>query len=269
MNLRSNERPRLRSAPRAERCGLDPGYGIIAGSRPRPLDITPRADRVVRHAFPGFETKGALLVHRTRSRLLSALAAAIIFLAPLGLAAPASAAFPDGHNCWWVSPDNPPSKTNDITVNYTKLVQCDGPVRRIELTVELLYYGLVLGTGSGQTIRGATDVWQNTTLIPLWGFGVTNPGEYCDSGYYSGRATATVQYLSGIPEFITRTIETPPVSISCPPPPIPTNPPSGTVTVTNPGTQSMELRDTVALQMQATGGTGSYVWSATGLPTAW
>ncbi|WP_432993384.1 Ig domain-containing protein [Dactylosporangium sp. CA-233914] len=185
-------------------------------------------------------------------------------IASLGFATPASAAVPDGHNCWYVSPDSPPSKTDSKTVNYTATVQCDGPVRRIDLTVELLYHGLV--GGPGQTVNGRTEVWQNSTVTPLFGLGVANPGTLCESGHYSGRATATVQYLSGSPEFITRTTESQPVSLTCPPPDIPTPPPSGAVTVTNPGTQSMLKLDSVALQMRATGGSGSYTWSATGLP---
>ncbi|TBL28747.1 hypothetical protein EYA84_26235 [Verrucosispora sp. SN26_14.1] len=206
----------------------------------------------------------AKLLRRNRSRLLLTMAAAAMVIASLGLATPASAAVPDGHTCWYTSPDSPPSKTDSKTVNYTAIVQCDGPVRRIDLTVELLYHGLI--GGPGQTVNGRTEVWQNSTLTPLFGLGVANPGTLCESGYYSGRATATVQYLSGSPEFITRTTGSQPVSLTCPPPDITVPPPSGTVTVTNPGTQSHLKSDTVSLQMQATGGSGSYTWSATGLP---
>lgn len=177
-------------------------------------------------------------------------------------AAPASADLPDGHVCWWVSPGSPPSKTDAKTVNYTATVQCDGPVRRIDLTVELLYHGLI--GGPGVTVTGRTDVWQYTTLVPLFGLGAPSPGEVCESGYYSGRATATVQYLSGSPEFITRSTGSGPVLFDCPPPDIPT--PSPAMTVVNPGTQNTYLPDRVSLQMQATGGSGSYTWSATGLP---
>ncbi|MEZ7124612.1 Ig domain-containing protein [Nonomuraea sp. AD125B] len=177
-------------------------------------------------------------------------------------ATPASADLPDGHVCWWVSPGSPPSKTDAKTVNYSATVQCDGPVRRIDLTVELLYHGLV--AGPGVTVSGRTDVWQYTTLVPLFGLGAPTPGELCESGYYSGRATATVQYLSGSPEFITASTGSDPVWLDCPPPDIPTPPPA--MTVVNPGTQSTRLPDSVMLQMQATGGSGSYTWSATGLP---
>ena len=42
--------------------------------------------------------------------------------------------------------------------------------------------------------------------------------------------------------------------------------PSTTVTVTNPGNQSTRVGAAVSLQLHATGGSGSYTWSATGLP---
>ncbi|WP_344953077.1 Ig domain-containing protein [Sphaerisporangium flaviroseum] len=187
----------------------------------------------------------------------------------LGLAKPASAAVPDGHNCWWIRPDNPPYKLDAKTVHYGVSVQCDGPVRSVDFTVELLYHGLV--GGPGQTVNGRTEVFRDMPAnIILFGLGVTNPGTLCESGYYSGRATATVHYLSGTPEYITRETGSQPVSLSCPPPdipiPIPTPSPSASVTVTNPGAQSNLKLDAVALQMQATGGSGSYTWSATGLP---
>lgn len=204
------------------------------------------------------------LLRSNRFRLLMTVAATVIVIASLGLAAPASAAVSDGHYCGWISPDSPPGKTADPKIiNFTASVMCDGPVRRVDLTVELLYHGLV--PGPGQTLNGRTEVWQNTNET-LFGLGVNTPGALCESGYYSGRATATIQFLSGIPEFITRTAESLLTSLTCPPPDLPTTPPSGAVTVTNPGTQSMLKLDTVALQMEATGGSGSYTWSATGLP---
>ncbi|MFF5200108.1 Ig domain-containing protein [Micromonospora sp. SD19] len=203
------------------------------------------------------------LLRRSRSRLLLAMAAAAVSTASLGFATPASAAASDGHYCGWISPDSPPGKTDAKTVNFTGTVQCDGPVRRVDLTVELLYHGLV--GGPGQTVNGRTEVWQDTN-VTLFGLGVTNPGTLCESGYYSGRATATVQFLSGSPEYITRSATSLTTYLTCPPPDIPIPPPSGAVTVTNPGTQSMLKLDSVALQMQATGGSGSYTWSATGLP---
>ncbi|WP_345581331.1 hypothetical protein, partial [Nonomuraea rosea] len=176
------------------------------------------------------------LLHRNGLRLLLTLVTAALSITPLGLATPASAAVPDGHNCWYVAPGSPPSKTdaktvNDSatvqcdgparridatpasaavpdghncwyvapgsppsmtdakTVNYSATVQCDGPVRRIDLTVELLYHGLI--AGPGVTVSGRTDVWQNTTLTPVFGLGTPSPGASCEPGYYSGRATAT------------------------------------------------------------------------------
>ncbi|MEV4888113.1 Ig domain-containing protein [Nonomuraea sp. NPDC055795] len=247
---------------------------------------------------------GVKLLHRNGSRLLLALVTVALCIASLGLATPASAAVPDGDNCWyaapgsppsktvtysatvqcdspvrridatpasaavpdghicwWVAPGSPPSKTDAKTVNYSATVQCDGPVRRIDLTVELLYHGLVVGPGV--TVNGRTEVWQNTTVTPVFGIGAPTPGA-CESGYYSGRATATVQYLSGYPEFITASTGSNAVSLDCPPPDIPIPPPA--MTVVNPGTQVTLLPDSVRLQMQATGGSGSYTWSATGLP---
>lgn len=201
-------------------------------------------------------------LQRTRTLLLAATAAAVS-IASLGFATPASAAASDGHYCGWISPDSPPGLVDARTVNYTASVQCDGIVRRVDLTVELIYHGLV--SGPGQTINGRTEFWQDTNYT-AFGLGVTNPGTLCESGYYSGRATATVQFRSGSPEYITRSTGSQPVSLSCPPPDIPIPPPTGGVTVTNPGTQSTLKPDTVALQMQATGGSGSYTWSATGLP---
>ncbi|MFI5734108.1 trypsin-like serine protease [Kribbella sp. NPDC051587] len=44
-------------------------------------------------------------------------------------------------------------------------------------------------------------------------------------------------------------------------------PPSGTVTVKDPGWQFVQRGRPVNLQLQASGGTGSYRWTATGLPT--
>ncbi|WBB71973.1 Ig domain-containing protein [Micromonospora sp. WMMD1128] len=206
----------------------------------------------------------AELLRSNRSRLLMTMSAAAMVIASLGIAAPASAAVSDGHYCGWISPDSPPGKTEDPKIiNFTASVQCDGTVRRVDLTVELLYHGLV--PGPGQTVNGRTEVWQNTN-VTLFGLGVNSPGALCDSGYYSGRATATIQFLSGTPEFITRTAESQLASLTCPPPDLPTTPPSGAVTVINPGTQSSLKPDRVALQMQATGGSGSYTWSATGLP---
>ncbi|WP_157248505.1 Ig domain-containing protein [Nonomuraea typhae] len=245
---------------------------------------------------------GVKLLHRNGSRLLRTLVAVVLCIASLGLATPAAADVADGDNCWyaapgsppsktvnysatvqcdgpvrridatpasaadppdghfceWVAPGSPPRKIDAKTVNYTAAVQCDGLVRRIELTVELLYHGLLVGPGV--TVNGRTEVRLNTTT---WGLGVTTPGA-CESGYYSGRATGTVQFLSGYPEFITASTDSHPVLLDCPPPDIPIPPPA--MTVVNPGTQVTFVLDSVQLQMQATGGSGSYTWSATGLP---
>jgi secreted trypsin-like serine protease len=44
-------------------------------------------------------------------------------------------------------------------------------------------------------------------------------------------------------------------------------PPNGSVTIKDPGWQFVQHGTAVSLQLQASGGTGSYTWSATGLPT--
>ncbi|HZM77324.1 MAG TPA: Ig domain-containing protein [Candidatus Limnocylindrales bacterium] len=90
----------------------------------------------------------------------------------------------------------------------------------------------------------------------------------CKYGIYWGVATGFVR-RSGYtfvpsPWLHVHSVPLPVGCGSAPPPPPP--PPSGTVTVTNPGNQYMYVWDTAALQMRATGGTGTYAWSANGLP---
>ncbi|WP_433112897.1 Ig domain-containing protein [Micromonospora sp. CA-246542] len=205
------------------------------------------------------------LLRRNRSRLLLTVAAAAMSIASLGLGTPAVAATPDGHYCWYVLPDSVPWKAANNIVNYTATVTCDGAVRRVDLTVELLYHGT--SGGAGTTVNGRTTLWTDGTSIPVVALGVTTPNTLCDSGFYSGRATATVQYRSGEPEYITRSIASQQVSLTCSFPEIPpTGPNPSTVTVTNPGTQSSLKGDNGGLQMQATGGSYSYTWTAVNLP---
>jgi hypothetical protein len=129
---------------------------------------------------------------------------------------PRSAQVPDGHACGW-SPNTGPSLTADSRhVNYTRGVICDGLVRRIDLTVEVIYHGHIRN-GVSAVVAGCTRVVDNVTSQWL---GATTPESDCSTGYYSGRATATVQFRSGVPEFITQQITSSQRFLSCFPPPI-------------------------------------------------
>lgn len=89
----------------------------------------------------------------------------------------------------------------------------------------------------------------------------------CTSGIYWGVATGFVRRSGYVPPSAFLHVHSLPLPVGCgstPPPPPP--PPAGTVTVINPGNQVTFVRDPAALQMTATGGTGSYTWSASGLP---
>jgi len=82
--------------------------------------------------------------------------------------------------------------------------------------------------------------------------------ETCRPGTYQATAWATIWYPPGnIPgsETINRTSGA--IYYNCVP----------TVVVANPGAQTTLYPDSVSLQMTASGGTGPYTWSATGLPT--
>ncbi len=89
----------------------------------------------------------------------------------------------------------------------------------------------------------------------------------CRYGIYWGVATAFVRRSGFVPPSAFLHVHSVPLPVGCgsaPPPPPP--PPAGAVTVTNPGNVGMYKYDNAALQMRATGGSGSYTWSATGLP---
>jgi len=87
----------------------------------------------------------------------------------------------------------------------------------------------------------------------------------CLPGSYFSAITAVMARYDAYPPVLQVSLRLPDTSFTCagaPPPP----PPAG-VTVTSPGNQFNYVWDSVSLQMHASGGTGTYAWSATGLPT--
>ena len=82
--------------------------------------------------------------------------------------------------------------------------------------------------------------------------------ETCQPGTHQATASATIWYPPGnIPGSETINRATGAIYYNCAP----------TVVVANPGAQTTLYPDSVSLQMTASGGTGPYTWSATGLPT--
>jgi hypothetical protein len=82
--------------------------------------------------------------------------------------------------------------------------------------------------------------------------------ETCRPGTYQATASATIWYPPGnIPGAQTFNQSTGAISHNCLP----------TVAVANPGAQTTLYPDSASLQMTASGGSGPYTWSATGLPT--
>lgn len=89
----------------------------------------------------------------------------------------------------------------------------------------------------------------------------------CVPGSYFSAISAVMARYDAYPPVLQVSLRLPDTSFSCggaPPPPPP--PPAG-VTVTNPGNQFNYVWDGVSLQLRASGGTGAYTWTATGLPT--
>ncbi len=90
----------------------------------------------------------------------------------------------------------------------------------------------------------------------------------CKYGIYWGVATAFVRRSGFTPPSAFLHVHSVPLPVGCgsaPPPPPP--PPAGAVTVNNPGNLTTYILNAAWLQMTATGGSGSYAWSATGLPS--
>jgi hypothetical protein len=82
--------------------------------------------------------------------------------------------------------------------------------------------------------------------------------ETCHPGTYQATASATIWYPPGnIPGSETINRSTGAISYNCLP----------AVVVANPGAQTTLYPDSASLQMTASGGSGPYTWSATGLPT--
>jgi len=159
---------------------------------------------------------------RTKRAAVAGATAAVVTFATATVAV--AEVVPDGHTCWWNAPSSVPSyaNTEHTRIVYSQGVQCDGLVRAITITTELLYHGLVSGPGSGTTVNGQTRTQNDVTQLSQ---GANTVGETCETGDYSGRATATVQYRSGTPEFITASISSAVVSLDCAPAPIPVPPP--------------------------------------------
>lgn len=157
-----------------------------------------------------------MLLRRAQRPALVATAAAVL---TFGTATVAVAEPVDGHSCQWMFLTAVPNNLSPDRINYTQGVSCDGIVRTITLTTELLYHGPA--NGPGTTVQGQTVVSNDITSTAI---GAYTPGANCESGYYSGRATATVRYRSGTPEYITVTLSSAVVSRSCNPPDIPVPP---------------------------------------------
>jgi hypothetical protein len=82
--------------------------------------------------------------------------------------------------------------------------------------------------------------------------------ETCRPGTYQATASATIWYpFPNVPASQTINRSTGAIYYNCMP----------TVVVANPGAQTTLYPDSASLQMTASGGTGPYTWSATGLPT--
>lgn len=160
-------------------------------------------------------------MRNTTKKWLVAVTSAILSLAVVTVVAPqvSSAATPDGHRCDWWFPYSVPAYVDwpQNHINYTQGVYCDGLVNSITITVEILYHGPLPGPGT--TVNGRTDPFPNVTSAAT---GVATPGPLCTSGYYSGRATATVHFRSWSPEYITRDISSSVIQRSCTPGHIPT-----------------------------------------------
>lgn len=152
----------------------------------------------------------------------------------------AQAASPDAHYCLLDGSRPPRDYFGDSTVVYDASVDCytdstrttRGDVAAIDLTVEILTYDV---GGSPLTLTG--DTWltgvANHSTVGVRYPDPLNPG-YCQDGQFWGRATSTVRYRSGSPEYITVSDVSRPVFLHCQssglpgptPPDIPIPPPT-------------------------------------------
>ncbi|MFG1862777.1 hypothetical protein [Microbispora bryophytorum] len=116
------------------------------------------------------------------------------------------ASLADGHLCWLFSNgSDAPRKYDAYNVSYTDGFQCDGGVRKIQFTIELIYNGVTGDTGSVVASKTVSTLTNPTTSLMA---GVYVQGASCPPGYYSGRITGTVDFRSGTPLTITRTFTT-------------------------------------------------------------
>jgi hypothetical protein len=134
-------------------------------------------------------------------------------------------------------------------------IQCTDYMDIMSLTIQLFREASPVATGPAVALRSPAvyaTAYEST----------------CRNGIYWAVATGYIA-RSGYTVVPSpwRTRNSLPSSIGCgstPPPPPP--PPAGDVTVIDPGNQVRFVGDYSTLQMSATGGSGTYVWSASGLP---
>lgn len=128
------------------------------------------------------------------------------------------ASLSDGHLCWLFSNgDNEPKNYDASTVVYTEGITCNGGVRRIQFTLELIYNGV---TGDANEVVASRTVSTLSNPAQSLMAGLTTTGGSCPPGYYTGRITGTVDFRSGTPLTITRTFTSRQSSrsLSCLPP---------------------------------------------------
>jgi hypothetical protein len=141
-----------------------------------------------------------------------------------------------------------------VAVQADAIVQCSDWVDIISLYV-LLY----------RDVSKAADSAAAAPFIPA--LYVSAKEATCRNGIYWAVATAFVRRsgFTPVPSPWVHDRSLPiPVGCGSTPPPLP--PPVGAMTVTNPGNQFSYKWTTTALQMRATGGSGTYAWAANGLP---
>jgi hypothetical protein len=173
-----------------------------------------------------------------RGLLLTAMLALAAVVVP---AAPASAS---AVNVFCSMSLTSPSLSGGV-VSASAFVTCSDTTSGINLSVTLLRDGAVVSSSLSGGTFGASGLVAET----------------CRPGLYQATASATVWYPFGhIPSTESFGRSSAAIYYNCAPPP-------ATVVVTNPGSQQTFYPDSASLQMTASGGTGPYTWSATGLPT--
>lgn len=149
-------------------------------------------------------------------------------------------------------PYGPDTAGSSVTVD--SFVYCDDWVHSISLRPQIYRSNSLI-----------TSALYTVAYVNFVAGSVSTP---CLPGTYFSAISAVMARYDAYPPVLQVSLRSPDVHFNCtgsaPPPPPP--PPAG-VTVTNPGNQFNYVWDTVSLQMHASGGTGTYAWSATGLPT--